>query len=122
MFLIAWGVSIFATIGIFFDPNETAFINESQIIKSTDDISKLPKRIDPRITSLMSVHLFSSCPMGEDKEICVTNSYGKVHGEENLYVSDASILPSAIGVNPQGSLMAFAHRNIDKIISSAWYI
>jgi len=94
-------------------------INESQIIKSTDDISKLPKRIDPRITSLMSVHLFSSCPMGEDKEICVTNSYGKVHGEENLYVSDASILPSAMGVNPQGSLMAFAHRNIDKIISSA---
>jgi hypothetical protein len=61
--------------------------------------------------NLMTVHLFSSCPMGEDRKKCVVDSFGKVHGQENLYVADASILCSAPGVNPQGSIMAFARRN-----------
>jgi choline dehydrogenase-like flavoprotein len=60
---------------------------------------------------LMTIHLFSSCPMGENQHRCVVNSFGKVHGHENLYISDGSILPTAIGVNPQGSIMAFARRN-----------
>lgn len=60
----------------------------------------------------MSVHLFSSCPMGENKSKCAANSYGKVHGHEGLYVNDASLLCTAPGVNPQGSIMAFARRNV----------
>ena len=33
----------------------------------------------------------------------------RVHGYDNLYVCDASIFPEALGVNPQLSVMAFAH-------------
>ena len=33
----------------------------------------------------------------------------RVHGYENLYVCDASVFPEALGVNPQLSVMAFAH-------------
>jgi hypothetical protein len=62
--------------------------------------------------SLMTIHLFSSCPMGENKNRCVVNSYGKMHGHENLYIADGSILPTALGVNPQGSIMAFSRRNV----------
>jgi choline dehydrogenase-like flavoprotein len=59
----------------------------------------------------MTIHLFSSCPMGEDKRRCVADSFGRVHGQEELYIADASLLCTAPGVNPQGSIMAFARRN-----------
>jgi choline dehydrogenase-like flavoprotein len=59
----------------------------------------------------MTIHLFSSCPMGENKKICAVDSFGKVHGFKNLYVADASLLCTAPGVNPQGSIMAIARRN-----------
>ena len=66
---------------------------------------------------LSTVHLFSSCPSGENKDKCVVNSYGKVFNQKGLYVLDSSILPSAPGINPQGTVMSLAYRNIDKIIS-----
>ncbi|MCX7886381.1 MAG: GMC family oxidoreductase, partial [Verrucomicrobiae bacterium] len=40
------------------------------------------------------------------------DSFGRVHGVENLYVNDASLLCTAPGVNPQGAIMALAHRNV----------
>jgi len=61
--------------------------------------------------SLVTVHAFSSCPMGERLDRCAADSYGKLHGFENLYINDASMLPDSPGVNPQGSVMAFARRN-----------
>ena len=88
-------------------------------IKNMEDLITLPNQIDSPKTSLMTVHLFSSCPMGENRSICVVDSYGKVHGQENLWVSDASMIPSALGVNPQGTIMAFARRNVEKIIAEA---
>jgi choline dehydrogenase-like flavoprotein len=59
----------------------------------------------------MTIHLFSSCPMGEQRSRCATDSFGRVHGFDNLRVNDASLLCTAPGVNPQGSTMAIARRN-----------
>jgi choline dehydrogenase-like flavoprotein len=61
--------------------------------------------------SLSTVHAFSTCPMGEREDRCAASSFGKLHGFENLYINDASMLPDSPGVNPQGSVMAFARRN-----------
>ena len=94
-------------------------IINSPIISNIAELKNLPEIIDPNISSLMTVHLFSSCPIGVDRSKCVANSYGKLFGENNIYISDGSMLPSAPGVNPQGSIMALAHRNIEKIISEA---
>ena len=69
-------------------------------------LERFPKNANP-----FSIHIFSSCPMGEDKSRCATDSYGKIHGYENVYISDASLIPEAPGVNPQGSIMALAYRN-----------
>jgi choline dehydrogenase-like flavoprotein len=76
-----------------------------------DDLSKVADPLPQGRTSLMTIHLFSSCPMGEDQRRCVADSFGKVHGQEDLYIADASLLCTAPGVNPQGSVMAFARRN-----------
>ena len=70
----------------------------------------MPDSLPRGKANLFSVHLTSSCPMGEGTA-CVTDSYGRVHGCEGLYVSDASLLCEPPGVNPQGSVMAFARRN-----------
>ena len=58
----------------------------------------------------MTIHSFSSCPMGENGR-AATDSFGRVHGVPGLYVADGSLLCSPPGVNPQGTVMAFARRN-----------
>lgn len=66
--------------------------------------------------SIMTVHLCGSMAMGEDRRRTATDSFGRVHGVANLSVNDASLLPSAPGINPQGTLMAVAHRNVDHFL------
>jgi choline dehydrogenase-like flavoprotein len=71
----------------------------------------LDERLPRAALSLTTVHAFSSCPMGERRDRCAADSFGKVHRYRNLYVNDASMLPDSPGVNPQGSVMALARRN-----------
>lgn len=79
--------------------------------QSLDDCrARLSRPIPARDMSLSSVHAFSSCPMGEGAEAAV-DSFGRFHGMSNLYVADASILPSSPAVNPQATIMALCLRN-----------
>ena len=80
-------------------------------LRSESDLSQLPAALPRSLTSLMTIHLFSSCPMGELREVCAVDSFGRVHGHQNLFVNDASLLCTAPGVNPQGTIMALARRN-----------
>lgn len=61
--------------------------------------------------AVSTIHLFSSAPMGEDRRSCAVDSYGRVHGLQNVRVNDASILPRSPAVNPQGTVLAIARRN-----------
>ena len=79
---------------------------------SPDDLRRLPDTLPSAMAGLMTIHLFSSCPMGEDRGQCATDSFGRLHGLDNLLVNDASLLCTAPGVNPQGSIMALARRNV----------
>lgn len=85
-------------------------------ITEIGEIETLPEYL-PSDAGLMTIHLFSSCPMGENQNLCATDSYGKVHGVDNLYIADASLLCTAPGVNPQGSVMAIARRNAVKFLN-----
>jgi choline dehydrogenase-like flavoprotein len=71
----------------------------------------LDDRLPRDALSLTTVHAFSSCPIGERKDRCAADSYGRVNGYGNLYINDSSMLPDSPGVNPQGSVMALARRN-----------
>lgn len=80
-------------------------------LEKTTELSRLPALLPKATSNLMTIHLFSSCRMGENPELCSVDSFGRVKGMEGLHIADASLLPSAPGVNPQGSVMAFARRN-----------
>ena len=83
----------------------------SRCLASPDDLTQLPTQIPSSRTSLMTIHLFSTCPMGEIKSKCAVDSFGQLQGFRNLFVADASVLCGAPGVNPQGTIMALARRN-----------
>jgi choline dehydrogenase-like flavoprotein len=67
--------------------------------------------------NLMTVHLTSTVRMGEDATRTGADSFGRVWGCTNLRVNDASLVPDAPGVNPQGGIMAIAARNADQFLS-----
>ncbi len=71
----------------------------------------LDERLNKSALSLTTVHAFSTCPIGERRDRCTADSYGKVYNYDNLYINDASMLPDSPGVNPQGTVMALARRN-----------
>ncbi len=84
------------------------------VLKSADQCRSLLSAYLPVSSmSLSTVHAFSSCPMGENPDFCATDSFGKVNDFKNLYVNDASLIPDSPGVNPQGTTMAIALRNVE---------
>jgi choline dehydrogenase-like flavoprotein len=86
-------------------------LSRGPVLRGDGCLAKLPDVLPEGAANLMTIHLFSSVPMGEERRKCAANSFGRVRGFANLYVNDASLLCSAPGVNPQGSIMAFARRN-----------
>ena len=87
-------------------------------LRRSDDLSKLPNLLPDGMAALMTIHLFSSCPMGEDRSKCATDSFGRVHGLDGLFINDASLLCTAPGVNPQGTVMALARRNTKRFLDT----
>jgi choline dehydrogenase-like flavoprotein len=60
--------------------------------------------------SLMAFHPLGTCRMGADPSQSPVDAQGALRGCDGLFVSDGSIVPSSIGVNPQITIMALATR------------
>ncbi len=87
------------------------------VVRSQADIAAAAAGLG-RSAALMTVHLTGTVPLGERLDRCPVDSFGRVRGVANLAVNDASLLPSAPGVNPQGTIMAVAHRNVDRMLEA----
>ncbi|HPQ68281.1 MAG TPA: GMC family oxidoreductase [bacterium] len=62
---------------------------------------------------LSAYHPLGTCQMGDDPRRYVTDPYGEVYDALNLFVCDGSIVPPALGVNPQVTIAALATRTAD---------
>jgi choline dehydrogenase-like flavoprotein len=82
-----------------------------------DAIREAP--LDPRAYVAILSHLFGGCVMGADPNSSVCDEHGRVHGYGNLFVADASTIPSTLGVNPQHTIMALARISAEYAIEHA---
>jgi len=89
------------------------------MIDREEDIPKIMDNIinDPKNLLLGSAHPQSGNKIGKSPNDSVVDSDCKVHGFRNLFVCDASVFPTAVGVNPQISVMTIASIIASRIIS-----
>jgi len=80
----------------------TIIHNESEISKITDDSAGMGKLL------VASAHPQGGNRMGKNANNSVVNSYCKSYDIPNLYVCDASVFPTAVGVNPQLTVLAIS--------------
>lgn len=94
-------------------------ITGGEVARGVDGLRSWWDALDRRRANLMTVHLTSSVRMGPDRRRAGADSWGRVHGLDNVWVNDASLLPDAPGVNPQASIMTIAARNADRFLAHA---
>jgi choline dehydrogenase-like flavoprotein len=75
--------------------------------------------LDPRAWVGILSHLFGGCVMGADPAVSVCDPSGRVRGTTGLYVADASLIPTNLGVNPQHTLMALSRKLAEDALSAA---
>jgi choline dehydrogenase-like flavoprotein len=61
-------------------------------------------------------HQAGTLRMGNDPATSVTDPFGRVHGYDNLWVSDGSVHVTNGGVNPVLTIMALAFRTADNLV------
>jgi choline dehydrogenase-like flavoprotein len=70
---------------------------------------------DPRYFHCILSHLFGTATMGTDPRASVVAPDGQAHDLAGLYVADASVFPTNMGVNPQHSISAIAWLTAERI-------
>jgi choline dehydrogenase-like flavoprotein len=93
-------------------------LNELPRIGTDSEADQLPASLSTTADNVMTIHLMSSCPMGENRSRTAVDSFGRVHGHQGLYVSDVSTVCNSLGVNPQGTIMALARRNSEHFLNN----
>ncbi|MEY3003299.1 MAG: hypothetical protein RLZZ491_475 [Pseudomonadota bacterium] len=75
----------------------------------------LSKAFDRRTPS----HQCGTARLGDDPTTAVTDRYGRCHDHPNLWICDASLLPTSAAVNPSLTIAALALRQADRIATEA---
>ncbi len=83
-------------------PDELKILHETEIKSSQLELS--------------AFHPMGTCRMGDNPKTSVVNSFLETHDIKNLFVADASVFPSSLGVNPQVTIMAFSLWAAENII------
>lgn len=65
---------------------------------------------------LLTAHPLGGCVMSDNPNDGVVNEFGEVWNYPNLYVSDGSIIPTALSVNPSATISALSERIADHLV------
>jgi choline dehydrogenase-like flavoprotein len=74
--------------------------------RSAQGLAAALDRVAMKDFTFYSAHPQSTCRMGLDPERSVVDPSGRAHRLAGLYIADASIYPTSLGVNPQLTTMA----------------
>ncbi|MGH2739464.1 MAG: GMC family oxidoreductase N-terminal domain-containing protein [Actinomycetota bacterium] len=86
---------------------------------SRSDLDRIREAdIRPRDLKLLAFHPMGTAHMGTDPERAVCDPWGRVYGAPGVWVSDASLFPTCLGVNPQITIMTFATRTAHAITAT----
>ena len=86
----------------------------SHVIEGAN-ISSFNEKLSPKKLSISSVHVMGGVTSGENNR-CVADSYGRVKGYKNLFVNDSSLINNDLLLNPQGTVIAIAYKNVRKFL------
>ncbi|KAF5749114.1 long-chain-alcohol oxidase FAO4A-like [Tripterygium wilfordii] len=67
-------------------------------------------------TPICSAHQMGSCRMGVDPKKSAVNPMGETWEVEGLFVADASVFPTALGVNPMVTVQAIAYCTAQSVL------
>ena len=88
-------------------------------ISSTRELDAIDAIDSTRGISFGSAHPQGGNPWSDDKRLGVVDKDFAVHDFDNLFVVDASVFPSCIGVNPIDTIMAVADYASGRILARA---
>jgi hypothetical protein len=82
-----------------------------EIMESPADLERMASaKLRGWDLELSAYHPLGTCRMGSDPRSAVTDRFHETFEVRNLYIVDGSSVPSALGVNPQVTIMAMATR------------
>jgi choline dehydrogenase-like flavoprotein len=85
-------------------------------LSSKRDVAQLRAlSLSPSDIEVTAYHPLGTCRMGTDPRSSVLGPDYETHEVKSLYVADGSAIPSALGVNPQLTIMAMALRAAETI-------
>ena len=87
-------------------------------LRSTRDLDALRGlAMGPNRIALFTAHVNGTARLGADRATAGTDPHGEVYGGPGVFVTDGSLLPTALGVNPQETIMAVSTIIAERIAS-----
>lgn len=88
-------------------------------LHTADDARKIRTQPIPRKDiEILTVHIMGTARMGGNRAAGVTDEFGRVYDTDGLFVCDASLFPTAVGVNPAETIQTLSTRNAAHIIEN----
>ncbi|KAI9245845.1 hypothetical protein BDA99DRAFT_527610 [Phascolomyces articulosus] len=101
----------------YFEKNEESSVNNPRFEEWLEKVRKYGLPQDG--AGIFCAHQMGSCRMGISPKVSVAKPTGETWEVKNLYISDASLFPTASGVNPMVTTEALALHVSDNIIKNA---
>jgi choline dehydrogenase-like flavoprotein len=99
---------------------QVAFANQVfPPLESPDELSRVAEfPIEPGLVSFVSAHNQGTCRMGSSRENSVVDQDLRLHTGDNIYVMDASVMPSSASTHVMIPIMVAADRAVHRMLDS----